>query len=129
MLYLSCLSSLTVRNEYCQAVVDDGGLKCMLDLLVNPDQNKNVVKEALRLIKTLAGNDNVKKDIQNSQGISIIINAMTKHIVSWDYVHFVYFKLHFIDFTFFRLSSRFASPAAAPSPPCASGTWTTPSRS
>ena len=82
MLYLSCLSSLTVRNEYCQAVVDDGGLKCLLDLLVDPDQNKNVVKEALRLIKTLAGNDNVKKDIQNSQGISIIINAMTKHIVS-----------------------------------------------
>ncbi len=37
-LILSCLSSLTVRNEYCQAVVDEGGLTLLLGLLLMPDQ-------------------------------------------------------------------------------------------
>ncbi len=41
--YLSCLSSLTVRNEYCQAVAfEEDGIKCLLTLLANPDQVKNI---------------------------------------------------------------------------------------
>ncbi len=101
--FLSCLSSLSVRNEYCQAVaVDEEGLKCLFTLLVKPDQvllrfmfpgkcvnigsfvfqGRTVVRESLRLIKTLAGNDNVKKEIQTSGGIAIVINSITKNLVS-----------------------------------------------
>lgn len=81
-LLLGCLSSLSVRNEYCQHVVDKGGLQCILDLLVDPDQSVGVVRQSLVLIKTLAGNDNVKKDIRATQGVGIIVNSMSKHVNS-----------------------------------------------
>eukprot|EP00094_Tigriopus_californicus_P011390 TCALIF_10995-PA protein Name:"Similar to Armc6 Armadillo repeat-containing protein 6 (Mus musculus)" AED:0.06 eAED:0.06 QI:0/0.8/0.66/0.83/0.6/0.66/6/268/445 len=78
-LILSCLSSLCVRNEYCQAVAADGGLKVLLELLVDPDQTKDVVGEVLKLIKALAGNDNVKRDILKLDGIRVIVNSMSKY--------------------------------------------------
>ena len=81
-LYLSCLSSLTVRNEYCQLVSDKKGLKLLFELLVNPDQKSQVVKETLLLLKAVAGNDNVKNDIRVSKGIGIIVDAIMKNIVS-----------------------------------------------
>lgn len=83
-LLLSCLSSLSVRNEYCQVVAKEhDGLKCILDLLVDSiKQTKGVVAEALKLLKTLAGNDNVKKEIAESNGIYIVISAMNNHMSS-----------------------------------------------
>lgn len=80
---LSCLSSLTVRNEYCQAVVEEhDGLKCILDLLLDSNkQNKGIVSESLKLLKTLAGNDNVKRQIGESNGIYIIISAISNYLV------------------------------------------------
>jgi len=83
-LLLSCLSSLTVRNEYCQAVVKEhDGLKCMLDLLMDSNKhNKGIVTESLKLLKTLAGNDNVKKEIGESNGIHIIISAINDYVSS-----------------------------------------------
>ncbi|XP_071747823.1 armadillo repeat-containing protein 6-like [Lepeophtheirus salmonis] len=66
-LLLCCLSSLSVRNEYCKKVADDGGLNIILKVLVDPDQDKNVIKESLKLVKTLAGNDDVKRDIGNTK--------------------------------------------------------------
>jgi len=79
-LYLSCLSSLTVRNEYCQLVSDKKGLKLLFELLVNPDQKSQVVKEFLLLLKAVAGNDNVKNDIRVIKGIGIIVDAIMKNI-------------------------------------------------
>ncbi len=38
VLLLSAMSSLCVRNEYCQAVVDGGSLSRIFLLLINPDQ-------------------------------------------------------------------------------------------
>ncbi len=38
VLLLSAMSSLCVRNEYCQAVVDGGSLSRIFMLLINPDQ-------------------------------------------------------------------------------------------
>lgn len=81
-LLLSALSSVTVRNEYCQTVVDEGGLKCVLVLLLEPAQSKEVVAQSLKLVKTLAGNDNVKKYIAESEGIPIIVSAITNNMVS-----------------------------------------------
>ena len=75
-LLLACLCSLSVRNEYCQAVVNDGALRCILDLLMDPDQSKDVIRDSLKLVKTLAGNDNVKRDVAESNGIPIVVKAM-----------------------------------------------------
>ena len=82
-LLLSCLSSLSVRNEYCQSVVKEhDGLKCILDILVDANKHtKGVVTESLRLLKTLAGNDDVKREIGESNGIYIVIDAINKNIV------------------------------------------------
>jgi len=93
--FLSVLSSLTVRNEYCKFVADGGqengaseGLKGLLRLLAEPDQNREVVGATLRLLKTLAGNDDVKRDIGKLEGISVIVNAMGKHSSSKPVSHF-----------------------------------------
>ena len=81
-MFLSCLSSLSVRNEYCQQASDKNGLKLVLELLVDPDQNPKIVKESLLLLSTLAGNDNVKNDIRAIGCIGIIVDAVLKNIVS-----------------------------------------------
>jgi hypothetical protein len=81
-LLLSCLSSLCVRNEYCQFIIDSGALPTIFKLLMNPDQKKETVKECLKLLKVLSGNDNVKKEVAASGGIVTIINAVFTHMVS-----------------------------------------------
>jgi len=78
-LLLSCLSSLTVRNEYCQ-LVSDIGLQQVFHLLLQPEQNNNVLKEVLSVLKTLAGNDNVKKDICISQKLPAVIATLSSHL-------------------------------------------------
>lgn len=44
-------------------------------------QRFEIVKECLKLLKVLAGNDNVKRDIAASQGIVTMINSVNKHLV------------------------------------------------
>jgi hypothetical protein len=80
-LLLGCLSSLAVRNEYCHTVVDKGGLSCILELLMSPDQKVSIIKAALTLTKTLAGNDNVKKDIRATEGVGVIVETISRHMV------------------------------------------------
>ena len=80
-LLLSCLSSLAVRNEYCQ-LVSDRGLAQLFDLLLKPDQNTKVLKEVLVVLKALAGNDNVKKDINISQKLPLVVATISTHLVN-----------------------------------------------
>ncbi len=80
-LLLSVLGSLTVRNEYCQAVVDQGMLKCLIDLLAQQAQARGVVKEALKSIKVLAGNDNVKKEVAKANGIPVVVTSVLNNLV------------------------------------------------
>merc|ERR1719462_976175 len=55
---LLALASLSLRNEYCQEVVDEGGLQAVLDIL-GEDENRQpeVITRALILLKVLAGNE------------------------------------------------------------------------
>ena len=62
--------------------MNDGALRCILDLLVEPEQSKDVIRDSLKLVKTLAGNDNVKRDVAESNGIPIVVKAMAAHIGS-----------------------------------------------
>lgn len=79
-LLLSVLGSLTVRNEYCQAVVDQGMLKAILDLLSKEGQDRSIIKESLKLLKVLAGNDNVKNEIAALNGFAPVINSILNNL-------------------------------------------------
>jgi len=85
--YLSTLSSLTVRNEYCMQVANDGGLRMITQILSNPDQSKPVIVDALKLVKTLAGNDDVKRDVAASGGVPLIVATMNRHMTSGPIIH------------------------------------------
>jgi len=80
--FLSTLSSLTVRNEYCQQVADDGGLELATTLLSDEGQTKPVIVETLKLLKTLAGNDNVKNDVRTANVYPLLVAAMSRHMAS-----------------------------------------------
>lgn len=80
-LLLSCLRSLAVRNEYCQSIADLGGLDCLFDLLSKEKQSRGVVKEALLVLKALAGNDQLKKEIRASQKIGVIVSIISDNMV------------------------------------------------
>ncbi|XP_033096493.1 armadillo repeat-containing protein 6-like, partial [Anneissia japonica] len=76
----SMLSKLAVRNEFCQHVVDLGGLQSVLKILAENLESQAIVKQVFAVLKAIAGNDDVKIAIVNSGGIGFILNAMNKHI-------------------------------------------------
>lgn len=57
------IASLTVRNEFCLVVEKAGGLKFTIDAMVQYPESQKINKEALKLLKALAGNDTVKAQI------------------------------------------------------------------
>ncbi|XP_023322074.1 armadillo repeat-containing protein 6 [Eurytemora carolleeae] len=79
-LTLSALASLAVRNEYCQEIVDGGGLKFIHDILLNHRSEAELVTRSLVLLKVLAGNDNVKSDIAKGGGIPLIMASIEDHM-------------------------------------------------
>uniref|UniRef100_A0A8C4SUW2 Armadillo repeat containing 6 n=1 Tax=Erpetoichthys calabaricus TaxID=27687 RepID=A0A8C4SUW2_ERPCA len=76
------LSRLAVRNEYCQDIVDLGGLNLMLNLLAGSLDNQELVKQVLNALRAIAGNDDVKDAISASGGIQITILALNRHVGS-----------------------------------------------
>jgi len=80
-LSLSALASLSVRNEYCQEVVDQGGLQFIHDILLNHTHQEDLVTRSLTLMKVLAGNDKVKSEIAKGGGLPLILNAIDIHIL------------------------------------------------
>lgn len=79
-LCLAALAALSVRNEYCQEVVDKGGLQFIHDILVKHTEEAELITRTLTLIKVLAGNDKVKDEVGKSGGIPLIVVAINKHI-------------------------------------------------
>lgn len=75
------LSRLAVRNEFCQEIMDLGGLDLMLRILITncSSNDKGITKHVLGLIKTIAGNDDVKRAVAKAQGLELILAAMTRH--------------------------------------------------
>ena len=78
---LLALASLSLRNEYCQEVVDEGGLQAVLDIL-GEDENRQpeVITRALVLLKVLAGNDQVKTEVGRAGGLQLIKEAVTQFL-------------------------------------------------
>ena len=77
---LLALASLCLRNEYCQEVVDEGGLQAILDILGDDNKQAEVITRALVLLKVLAGNDQVKTEVGRSGGLHLITAAITQFL-------------------------------------------------
>ncbi|XP_043909874.1 armadillo repeat-containing protein 6 isoform X2 [Protopterus annectens] len=76
------LSRLAVRNEFCQDIVDLGGLNFMVALLADSIGCQELVKQVLSAIRAVAGNDDVKDAIVNSGGADLIVQAVNRHHAS-----------------------------------------------
>ncbi|XP_015282865.1 PREDICTED: armadillo repeat-containing protein 6 [Gekko japonicus] len=76
------LGRLSVRNEFCQEIVDLGGLNFMVALLADCIDHQELVKQVLSAIRAIAGNDDVKDAIVNAGGTDIIVLAMSRHLGS-----------------------------------------------
>lgn len=76
---LTALSSLAVRNEFCQEIVDQGGLDFVVKTFLENIENQRMVQRCLTLMKTIAGNDKVKGEIVKAGGVQLILLAMNKH--------------------------------------------------
>ncbi|XP_030631449.1 armadillo repeat-containing protein 6 isoform X2 [Chanos chanos] len=74
------LARLAVRNEFCQDIVDLGGLKFMMTLLADNLDCQELVKQVLGALRAIAGNDDVKDAIVNTGGTELIIMAMNRHM-------------------------------------------------
>ncbi|XP_024935799.1 armadillo repeat-containing protein 6 homolog [Cephus cinctus] len=72
------LASLIVRNEFCQSVEDAGGLKFILDVMVDHPDTEKLNWQALKLLKALAGNDYVKSHIVTSGGAPLIVSVISR---------------------------------------------------
>ncbi|XP_077187765.1 armadillo repeat-containing protein 6 [Paroedura picta] len=74
------LARLSVRNEFCQEIVDLGGLNFMVALLADCIDHQELVKHVLSTIRAIAGNDDVKDAIVNAGGTDLIVLAMSRHL-------------------------------------------------
>ncbi|KTF83382.1 hypothetical protein cypCar_00043075, partial [Cyprinus carpio] len=74
------LSRLAVRNEFCQEIVDLGGLNFMITLLADSLDCLELVKQVLSALKAIAGNDDVKDATVNAGGAELIVMAMNRHM-------------------------------------------------
>lgn len=84
------LAALIVRNEFCQEVEDAGGLKFVIDVMIDHPDSEKLNWQALKLLKALAGNDDVKSHIITSGCGPLIVSAISRMRVS----------LHFSDVAF-----------------------------
>ncbi|NWR03143.1 ARMC6 protein, partial [Paradoxornis webbianus] len=74
------LSRLSVRNEFCQEIVDLGGLEFMVTLLADCMEHPDVVRQVLGAIRAVAGNDDVKDALVDAGATELIVLAISQHL-------------------------------------------------
>lgn len=72
------LAALIVRNEYCKEVEDVGGLKFVVNIMIDYPDSEKLNWQALKLLKALAGNDDVKTHIITSGCAPLIVSAVSR---------------------------------------------------
>lgn len=77
---LVTISALLVRHEFCQMVEDAGGVTFILDTFVEFYDNAAMSQRALKIVKALAGNDDVKRSLVNKGSAPLIITTMNRHM-------------------------------------------------
>jgi armadillo repeat-containing protein 6 len=73
------IAALAVRNEFCQMIADANGITLIMDGMVTFPDSIKVIRESLKLIKALAGNDNVKLEIIKKGASTIIEASLNRH--------------------------------------------------
>ena len=73
------IASLTVRNEFCLVVEEAGGLKFIMDVMVEYPSSIKIQRESLKLLKALAGNDAVKSKIIQNGAAPLIESALNSY--------------------------------------------------
>ncbi|XP_059616300.1 armadillo repeat-containing protein 6 homolog [Phlebotomus argentipes] len=76
---LLTIATLTVRNEYCLLVEDAGGLKFTLSAMGEHSESLKLLREGLKLLKALAGNDAVKVKIIQQGAAPLITSLLSTH--------------------------------------------------
>ncbi|KAE8749529.1 hypothetical protein FOCC_FOCC003794 [Frankliniella occidentalis] len=76
---LGALSAIVVRNEFCEKVDEAGGIIHILDILASHPDIERVNSQCLRMIKVLAGNDDVKSHLMHSGASPLLLAAMSRH--------------------------------------------------
>jgi hypothetical protein len=65
-------------------MLPQGILTCVLsDILSRHGKNKQAINESMKLLKALAGNDNVKEKIGTMQGIPVIVSSILNNMVTF----------------------------------------------
>lgn len=72
------LATLLVRNEFCEVVDNAGGLKFLLDVMIDHPDVEKLNVQSLKLMKALAGNDNVKARIVTAGSAPLIVSAISR---------------------------------------------------
>ncbi|CAH1797808.1 unnamed protein product [Owenia fusiformis] len=75
----STLAKLAVRNEFCQEIMDLGGMSLIVNALHSCMEHQGVTKQGIGVLKTIGGNDNVRDAIVDNGGVELILTAMSKH--------------------------------------------------
>lgn len=76
------LGVMMVRNEFCQQIVDIGALN-VIEILLKIHMDKPVlVQKCLLLIKSICGNDDVKKLVVKSEALDLTLASITQHLSS-----------------------------------------------
>ncbi|RUS76476.1 hypothetical protein EGW08_015760 [Elysia chlorotica] len=73
------LACLAVRDEFCKETMDRGGVKLTMKAFNGGIKDKGIVRQALIVLKALAGNDEVKVEIAKLGGIELIALALDIH--------------------------------------------------
>lgn len=76
---LSAMASIVVRNEFCEKVDQAGGIIHILDILAAHPDIERVNAQCLKMIKVLAGNDDVKLHLMQSGASPLLLAAMSRH--------------------------------------------------
>uniref|UniRef100_A0A1B0GNM7 Armadillo repeat-containing domain-containing protein n=1 Tax=Phlebotomus papatasi TaxID=29031 RepID=A0A1B0GNM7_PHLPP len=76
---LLTIATLTVRNEYCLVVEDAGGLKFTLIAMAEHSDCLKLLREGLKFLKALAGNDSVKVKIIQQGAAPLITSLLNTH--------------------------------------------------
>ncbi|KAF5269825.1 hypothetical protein FQR65_LT05871 [Abscondita terminalis] len=76
---LLTLSALLVRTEFCKKVEDAGALEVIKDSMVVFQSRDKLMKQCFKVLKALAGNDEVKTRIIQKDLAPIITSAVNVH--------------------------------------------------
>ncbi|XP_065334736.1 armadillo repeat-containing protein 6 homolog [Cloeon dipterum] len=76
---LQTLGALVVREEFCREVEEAGGLTFLLEMMVTYMDDEKINRQAIKLLKALAGSDAVKVKIVQAEAIPLLISAISRH--------------------------------------------------